>query len=496
MLVHQKNAHFSGRRYVNIFDWFKDTPPPAVTKVKRSLFSTHAPDSAKGSRFDVSAIFAGIMQAQPSGGSFALDDSGSASGIKANTMGANTISDALVMWYASQGFIGHQLCAMLSQNWLINKCCKIPGRDAIRKGFEVVSIDGDELDNETIKILNRYDRKFKLRHNLEEFIHKGRVFGIRIAFFKIESTDPDYYEKPFNIDGVTKNSYRGIVQVDPYWTAPELDQASASQPNSMNFYEPTYWIISGKRYHRSHLIIYRHAEPPDVLKPQYLYGGVPVPQQIMERVYASERTANEAPLLAQTKRTTVWLTDLERVMSDPDSALNNIATWAEFRDNHSIKLGDKEGDDIQQFDTSLADLDNVIMTQYQLVAAAANLPSTKLLGTTPKGFNSTGNYEEASYHEELESIQEHDLTPLCERHHALVLRSFATQDIEVTVQWKPLDSPTSKELAEENQLKAQTATSLFAIGAISGEDERQRITMDKHSGYAGIGTDESEDDDE
>jgi hypothetical protein len=295
---------------------------------------------------------------------------------------------------------------------------------------------------------------------------------------------------------VTKNSYRGIVQVDPYWTAPELDQASASQPNSMNFYEPTYWIISGKRYHRSHLIIYRHAEPPDVLKPQYLYGGVPVPQQIMERVYASERTANEAPLLAQTKRTTVWLTDLERVMSDPDSALNNIATWAEFRDNHSIKLGDKEGDDIQQFDTSLADLDNVIMTQYQLVAAAANLPSTKLLGTTPKGFNSTGNYEEASYHEELESIQEHDLTPLCERHHALVLRSFATQDIEVTVQWKPLDSPTSKELAEENQLKAQTATSLFAIGAISGEDERQRITMDKHSGYAGIGTDESEDDDE
>src|SRR5574337_2071882 len=189
----------------------------------------------------------------------------------------------------------------------------------------------------------------------------GRIFGIRVAMFKVDSTDPEYYEKPFNLDGVAPGSYKGIVQIDPYWTAPELDGNAAAQPDTMHFYEPTWWIINGRRYHRSHLIIFRNSEPPDLLKPQYLYGGIPVPQQIMERVYAAERTANEAPQLAMTKRTNVWLTDMTRFASLGDEAISRIQQWSYFRDNFGVKLGDKEGDEFQQFDTTLTDLDQVIM---------------------------------------------------------------------------------------------------------------------------------------
>jgi hypothetical protein len=32
----------------------------------------------------------------------------------------------------------------------------------------------------------------------------------------------DYYEKPFNPDGITEGSYKGISQVDPYWMMPML----------------------------------------------------------------------------------------------------------------------------------------------------------------------------------------------------------------------------------------------------------------------------------
>jgi hypothetical protein len=255
-------------------------------------------------------------------------------------------------------------------------------------------------------------------------------------------------------------------------------------------------------------VIFRNAEPPDLLKPAYLYGGIPVPQQIMERVYAAERVANEAPQLAQTKRTTVWKTAMDTFIGKGEEAFEALNRWISFRDNYGVKLGDKEGDEFQQFDTSLADLDTVIMTQYQIVAAAANVPSTKLLGTAPKGFNSTGEYEESNYHEELESIQEHDLTPLVERHHLLVMRSFVRPkvqmpgDIDITVEWRPVDSPTAKELAETNLVKAQTGQALVASGAISNEDERARIARDPTSGYAGIelgdqdGADPDDDDDD
>lgn len=498
-----------------MFNWLKKPEVKQEAekpKKRRSLFSTHEFDTAdpEKEKFNLLDKLDAIKREQPifqnAQGQYALDDSSNGfPDFKLYDAGNNSVSDSVVFWYGSQGFIGAQLCGILAQNWLVNKACAMPGDDAIRKGYNVVSADGEDLDPEATKIIKEYDRRMKLNFNMREFIRKGRIFGIRIAMFKVESTDPDYYEKPFNIDGVTANSYKGIVQVDPYWTAPMLDGASASKPDTLHFYEPTWWIINGKKIHRSHLIIFRHAEPVDVLKPQYIYGGVPLTQQIMERVYAAERVSNEAPQLAMSKRTTVWLTDMEAVMGDTNSAIGRLQQWAQYRDNYGIKLGDKEGDQFNQFDTSLADFDALIMTQYQLVAAIAGVPATKLIGTTPKGFNSTGEYEEASYHELLESIQTHDLTPLAERHHALVIKSFVEPalkkklNLETTLNWLPLDTPTAEELAATNLAKAQAGQVLIGSGALTSEDERQRVATDKTSGYNELGIlendlDENEDD--
>ena len=489
-----------------MFNWFRKSEvqkEPEQPKARKSLFSTHSfdefdPDNKK---FKIADTFTALQETQPAlYGEYAMDDSSNGvANFKMYANGMNSVSDAVIGWYASQGFIGAQLCGILAQNWLINKACAMPADDAIRKGYNVVTVDGDELDPEAVKIIKAYDKAYKLNFNMREFIRKGRIFGIRVAMFKVISTDKDYYEKPFNIDGVTAGSYKGIVQVDPYWTAPMLDGASASQPDTLHFYEPTWWIINGKKVHRSHLIIFRHAEPVDVLKPQYIYGGVPLTQQIMERVYAAERTSNEAPQLAMSKRTTIWLTDMEAVMSDTNAAIGRLQQWAAYRDNYGVKLGDKEGDEFQQFDTSLADFDSLIMTQYQLVAAIAGVPATKLLGTSPKGFNATGEYEEASYHEMLESIQSNDLTPFAERHHQLVIKSFVEpqlkikMNLETTLNWLPLDTPTAEELAATNLAKAQAGQVLIGSGAISSEDERQRVATDKQSGYNEIGILEDQD---
>src|SRR5690606_18134855 len=96
--------------------------------------------------------------------------------------------------------------------------------------------------------------------------------------------------------------------------------------------------------------------------------------------------------------------------ADKAVVAENIAYFVEMRDNFGVQISDT-GTEFNQFDTALADLDVTVMTQYQLVASAASVPATKLLETTPKGFNATGEYEEASYREGLESIQTNDLEP-------------------------------------------------------------------------------------
>lgn len=428
-----------------------------------------------------------------------MDDySGSSQGAAPSFKGIHTeMPDALLGWYASQRFIGYQMCAMIAQQWLVDKACTMPARDAIRHGFEVQSYSddldlADEQQADLEERLKRADRHYELFKHLAEFVRMGRVFGIRIAFFKIRGATPDFYENPFNIDGIAPGSYEGIVQVDPYWCTPLLSGESAADPSSMHFYEPEWWTIRGQRFHRSHLVIFRNGEVPDVLKPLYQYGGVSVPQRIFERVYAAERTANEAPQLAMTKRTMVQNTDISTWLLNPAEAIERMTHFSYFRDNYGIKIVDTD-DVVAQHDTSLADLDAVIMTQYQIVAAAAGVPATKLLGTTPKGFQSTGEYEAQSYHEELETIQANDLTRFVNRHHQLVMRSnieadmkFAPGQVRVEIDWNPVDSPTAKEYAEINKINADTDNVLVTVGAIDATDVRNRLRGDNSSGYTDL----------
>lgn len=435
----------------------------------------------------------------------AMDDSSNGMPGFKSLRGSAPLPDNLMAWYASQSFIGHALCAIIAQHWLIDKACTMPARDAIRHGYDIHVVgleadegadplDAEEDDEETklVKQIREFDKKYRVRKNMEEFIRMGRIFGVRVLLFRVDSDDPNYYENPFNPDGVTPGSFKGIVQVDPYWCIPDLDGVDASNPASEHFYEPTWWTINGKRYHRSHLCIFRNSPPPDILKPMYQYGGIPVPQKILERVYAAERTANEAPQLAMTKRTLVWKTDVAQLLMNQAKFAEHMGNWSAARDNYGVKLVDSE-DTMEQHDTGLADLDATIMTQYQLVAAGANVPATKLLGTTPKGFNATGEYEESSYHEELEAIQANDLTDFLDRYHTILLRSeiepkrgLAPGTISLTVDWAPVDSPTAKEYAEINKINADTDVQLANVGAIDGMDVRNRLKKDPNSGYTGL----------
>ena len=382
-----------------------------------------------------------------------------------------------LIWYASHSFIGYQACMTISQHWLVDKVCTMPARDAVRVGWE---LKGDGLTSDIQAKLRKADKRYKVNKNLVEFERLNRVFGQRLLMFVIDGID---YEKPFNIDGVRPGSYKGIVQVDPFWISPIVD--NTSDPTRPDFYEPTYYKIGNKTIHKSHVIVNKTCEVPDILKPTYRYGGVPLAQRLMERVYAAERTANEAPMLAMTKRLDILKMDLVEAMGKKSAFKKLMHFFTETRDNYGVKvIGQNE--EMSRLDTALADLDTVIMTQYQLVAAVGEMPATKLLETTPKGFNATGEFEESSYHERLEGIQEHSLTPVLDRHYQIVMKSEGLGDIDIEVVWMPLDSPTEVEWSQINLARAQTGQVLIASGAIDADDERERVKADPDSGYTNL----------
>lgn len=423
---------------------------------------------------------------------FAMDDSsGDGEGTPiASPMSMQEVPNSILQWYLTQTFMGHQACALMAQHWLVHKACSQSGEDAARNGWELKAKNGEDLDPEVAAQLTALDVDYKVMKNITELDRFKNIFGIRIAIYHVDSDDPDYYAKPFNIDGVRKGTYKGISQVDPYWTTPLMTAETTADPSKQNFYDPDYWIISGQKYHRSHLVIQRGPDVADILKPTYYFGGVPLTQRIYERIYAAERTANEAPLLSLSKRTTVLHTDLDKVAANQQAFEERMSTWTHFRDNYAVKILGK-GDVVEQMDISLADFDSVIMNQYQLVAAISETPATKLLGTSPKGFNATGEFEMKSYHEKLRSLQTHVMEPMLERHYLLLAKSQGV-DADVCISWNPVDTPTATELAELNDKKADTDQKNINMGAISPDDVRNRLKEDQTSGYNQLSEEEAE----
>lgn len=395
-------------------------------------------------------------------------------------------------WYAAQSFIGYQMCAVLSQHWLVDRACSLQAEDATRVPYEITAADDDaEVPDGVFEYMAKLDKRFSVKENAKEFVRHCNIYGIRIALFLIDGVD---YELPFNPDGIKPGSYKGISQVDPYWITPELDLQAASDTSSVHFYEPTWWRINGKRYHRSHLVIIKTNDVPDVLKPTYYYGGIPLPQQIYERVYAAERTANEAPQLALTKRTrTIEGANLEAGAGQQSQITQRLGELVAMQDNYGINVFGGTEKLVQQ-DISLADFAELIAGQYQIVAAIGRYTFTKLMGTSPKGMDATGEFEEAQYHETLEGVNEHKVRPLLERHHLCCMRSYVvpkfklSAPIETTVVFDKLDAETGKERAERQKIEAERDKAYADAGALDGYDIRDRLTRDDESGYTGIKT--------
>lgn len=406
--------------------------------------------------------------------------------------GLSIVNNKQFDYFAKQSFIGFQTCAIIAQHWLVNKGVTIPAKDAIRKDYEITYNDGIDISIENKKLIRDLDVKYKIDKNLVEMVKFGRIFGIRIAIFKIDTTDDKFYEEPFNIDGVKPGSYRGISQIDPYWCTPILTSSGVSDPSDMDFYEPTYWTINGKKYHKSHLIIMRTDEVADILKPSYFYAGISYPQKVMNRVYSAEKTANEAPLLAQTKRTNVYKTDLNKIKTDIKGFKENLLQQSLMQDNYGIRVVGKD-DEVSSLDTSLADLDDVIMTQYQIVAGELNVPVNKLMGTSLKGFSS-GDGEQDSYIEELENIQKYDMNPLLNRHYQLLIKSELNQDYKFDIVWNSLKILSEVEKATIREADSRTDMNYINSRVLAPETVTEKLVEDKNSRYHGIEIEYEEED--
>lgn len=407
-----------------------------------------------------------------------------------NQYDGRNITDTVLSYYASKGFMGYQCYAILGQNKWISKALCMPVKDALRPGFIFTKEEKENEDNtsdDTEEIVKKFEEisdKMDLNKKLEQWLIDSRQFGVGYALPIID--DPEWdLSKPFNIDGVKPGTYKGIKIIDPFWMRPALTSTSAYETCNLNFFEPDFYTTAdSKVIHKSHLVKVIFKEVPDILKPTYYYGGMSLTQMIYEQVFLAEKTSIEAPKLVQNKRLLIMGGSLEESVRNTKRFEDKLKALLEARNNYGVYLTDIN-ENVQQIETSLMEFPELISTQYLLIAGIAEIPYTKFLGTTPKGFNATGEYEMKSYIQMLKSLQA-NFSPLLRRHIELLSMSLYGEKQDISFKFNEIDMPTEQENAQVNSIQTQTLNSLLESGIISSEEARKWLKMDENSGFSWI----------
>lgn len=390
-------------------------------------------------------------------------------------------------------FIGWQACALLYENPYIKKACEIPARDAVAVDYELQyenkDKDGDNKtdEDEEQEILNKLKRKSDKEMRMKDLVRNADIFKkvygqiLIVPTFNVDMKKA--MEKPYDASKIKKGSYTGMTLIQPFWVTYEMSGDGIMNPQMAGYYEPEYYVINGStRIHKSWVVKVITGVCPDILKPVYYYGGIPLTQQIYERVFCAEKTANEAPKLALTKRLLIADGNIENMAANPTEAYETLKMVLQVRDNMGLMIKNP-GDQVQQIDTSLADMDALIMTQFQLVAAIAEMPVTKLMKTQLKGLANSGDYEMKDYAQTLVEIQENVYNRILERHYQMLSMSEYGRDLGLQIVWNPIDTPTELELAQIESQQAQTDATYIGAGVVGADEVRDGLRANDDSRY-------------
>lgn len=410
------------------------------------------------------------------------------------------INPRILKHFQSRMWITFSANAILATHEVINLCCSMPGKDAIAHGYKVVcNSDEHQQTEETQKKHDANEVRFhhqikvaadkmKMNETCAKLNYYKKVYGVGIAIprvkFKAEAKSPSdssgntpySYADPYDPYMIEPGSYKGFAIVDPIWITYDFNTEEFLDPISPTFQVPTWINTHNRKIHHTWCIRVLNSEVPDILKPSYYYSGLSLTQMLYERVWCADKLANEAPLLAMTKRLLIADGNLEQMIGDPRHTNIFFKAINYFRDNFSIFVK-KPSMNVTQLDTSLSDLAPLTSYQYQLVSGIAQIPVTKLFKNVPTGLQSTGEYEWDDYAQTLKDIQVQDYTPLLRKHFELYIASFYPErkDLKLDIEWNPIDIIKEKDQVQMASQLSQSIGSLCSQGVIEVREGRNML---------------------
>lgn len=393
-------------------------------------------------------------------------------------------------------FMGYAFLSYLSQDAMINNGITIMADELTRKWGKCTSTN--ERSEADLKKIDEKLEELNAKHRFRESAIYTGFFGGCLMYMDLRKADgsqPDdaELELPLYIDGkdeLNKAKLKGmklvgLKPIEPINISPA--EFNSSDPKQDNFYKPTHFYVLGKKIHRSRFLYFADLIPPMVLKPVYMFFGIPLAQLAFD--YVQDFYSNKEAVSKIVKKFSLltFKTDTQKLLQNGETGVQErIATMAKYRDNDSVFIVDINEEDVAQINTPLTGLKEIWYANLELLPVIFKMPVTKLLQTSPSGFNATGEYDMRSYYDSVNTKQSVLFGEQIERLIDIICLTLGIESKGIYFKWTSLFELSDKEQAEVNKVKADTDSVLNQIGAVSNVEVAKRLNADENSGYNGL----------
>ena len=353
---------------------------------------------------------------------------------------------------------------ILYRNWLFGKVVDIPADDMTRKWRTPKS---PSLSIDDIKDFKAAEKKLKVRSVVNSALKWARLYGGAAIIMNVND-GLGTPEDPLELDRIGEGDLESLVVVDRY----DLTAARVNYRDiTGEFRLPEFYQMAGGGYiHESRIIRFDGYDLPwyDFQRNNY-WGG-----SVCERVYdeilnAKITTQSISSMIFEASVDVITVKNLfERIMNKKglESIVKRFQLAQMTKSINKALIIDQDNETFTKHATNFGGLPSMISEYLSVVAGAADIPATRMLGQSAKGFSATGEGDLKNYYDMISSRQETDLyDTLGELDEVLVRSVFGHPVDDWDFVFNPLWQMTAKEIAEINKMNMETDTGNLAMGA-------------------------------
>lgn len=349
------------------------------------------------------------------------------------------------------------LDACYVSNWIARKICDIPAEDATRE-WRRIKCEGAEDIAAT-------EQQLLVPNAVQEAATWANLYG-GSGILMITNQD---LTKPLRVDRIKKGELKRLLVLDRW------DMGSAGINTwdilASNYLQPEFFHVRGgaMQIHHSHFARFKGERLPLRQQAQTQGWGDSKLRKCIDDI--SDMVAAKdgiAELMQEANIDVITREGLTEELStdQDDSIIKRYELFSMMKSSIQMALLDGE----EKFDRMTLNLSGVapIIEQFMTwISGAADIPVTRMFGTSAKGMNATGEGDDRNYNNSIRASQRKNFAePMRVLDEVLVRSALGSFPSEYDYEWNPLSIPNGLETAQAEQLRSQKHQTYLDLGVV------------------------------